>query len=372
MTLKKQGKFTGWAPPFGYKKDPDDRHHLIINKNEAPLVKRMFQMVLDGYSTKMIADTFTNEKIPIPSVQRNLKKRIAKIKNKYLWCVRTIDEILKNPTYMGDLTQGRRKKINYKIKREIRTNKEDWIRVANTHEGIVDKETFDRVQLLLTKNIHNRNGKNIFLLSGLLYCKECGHTIGITKRKERKQAYIGCTYYRKYSKHKVCTPHTMNYYKLEEQIIKHIRSLCKNNLDTSSWKSILKNTRKNESLREKILLEIAELEEEIELNKMKKDTIYFDKLDGIIDLDTYKRSIVKINEILKEKESKKQKLEKKLEVIDIDIISEDDYEKYINEFLEIKSPSRIMIASLIDRIEISNEREITIYYKIKKPLYEKS
>ncbi|HHU54975.1 MAG TPA: hypothetical protein GXZ63_04075 [Mollicutes bacterium] len=103
-----------------------------------------------------------------------------------MWDPSTIDEILKNPNYTGNMTQNRRKKINYKSKKVVKTNPEEWIVVKDTHEPIIDKRTFELVQKLYSKN-KNMSKSNSLLLRGFLICKECGHKLGINKSRDKKR-----------------------------------------------------------------------------------------------------------------------------------------------------------------------------------------
>ena len=219
---KEQGQYTGWKGIYGYKRDPKDNHKLIVDEEVRGIVVRMFDLAKQGYGSRGIADIFTKEGIPNPSTYANLI-RGTKTETSKLWCSRTIDELLQNPTYIGHLTQGRRKKVSYKSKKEIRVPKDEWIISKNTHEAIIDEETFNTVQELLKKNKNNPKHKNNHLLKGFLYCNECGHSIGINTSSDKKRRYCACRYYTAHSKYNLCTPHTMNYDKLENAILKQLR-----------------------------------------------------------------------------------------------------------------------------------------------------
>lgn len=139
---KEKGQFLGWKAVYGYKKDPNDKHKIIVDEPVRPIIEKMFSLALSGKSPKQIANIFSDEHIPTPSVYANIR-RDKKTLSYELWCHRTIEEMLTNQTYIGNLTQGRRKKLNYKSKKEIRTPKEEWIIVPNTHEAIIDKKVFN-------------------------------------------------------------------------------------------------------------------------------------------------------------------------------------------------------------------------------------
>ena len=88
--------------------------------------------------------------------------------------------MLQNETYVGNMVQGRTRKINYKSKKSIKQNPQDWIVVTGTHEPIIDRESFDKVQTLIASRRHTRSRTYDFLLKGLIYCHECGHPLAVT------------------------------------------------------------------------------------------------------------------------------------------------------------------------------------------------
>lgn len=366
-TKKSNGDFLGWKAVYGYKKDEKNKNKLVIDEDAAKVVRQIFKMAYEGNSCKVIADTLSKENIPIPSVYANLNR--GKKSSCYgLWCSRTIGEMLTNETYIGNLTQGKRKRINYKIKKEVRVPKNEWIVVENTHEPIIDKETFYKVQLLIDKNKNKQVKSSNYLLKGFLYCEECGHSIGISKRNE-KIAYTGCSYYQRYSKFKVCTPHSMNYQSLEKEILKEIRTMCKKYVNSSNFESILKNSSKIKKIRDNLLGDInaCKLEKERLLNVKKQ--LYFDKANDIITLDEYKDYANQIvNDIIVQDE-KLHDLEKELNNIDNKVIPNNDYSEVVKEYLSMKKPSRYLLASIIDKIFINKDKEITIKFKIKNPEY---
>ncbi len=362
---KEQGLFLGWKAVYGYKLDEKDRYKIVIDEEAAKVVRRIFKMAYDGMSCKTIADTLSKEGVPIPSVYANLNR--GRKSNAYgLWCSRTIDEMLNNETYIGNLTQGRRKTINYKIKKEIRTPKDSWIVIENTHEPIIDKEMFDVVQQSYKRNKNlQKNSKN-YLLRGFLFCEECGHAISISTRKDGR-AYTGCSHYQKYSKFKVCTTHHCNYSKLEEAILKEIRTMCKKYVKSTNFESILKNTSKRNKLKDTLIGEINACKLEKERLNNRKKQIYFDKVDKIITLDEYKEfSNQIVNDTIKQDE-KLREFEKQLNILEKKVIPSNEYQEIIQEYLKMKKPSKRLLSQVIDKITINQNKEIIIKYKIKDP-----
>lgn len=363
---KENGQFLGWKAVYGYIKDPNDKHKLLVDENVRHIIERMFNLVLEGKSPRQIANMFSMEKIPTPSVYANLNRGLKSTAYE-LWCPRTVGEMLNNQTYIGNLTQGRRKKLNYKSKKEIRTSKEDWIIVENTHEPIIDKKIFDTVQTLLKSNKNKPNGKNIYLLSGLMYCKECGHSIGINQSSDRKRKYTACSYYSANSKFGICTPHSNNYDKLEEMVLDEIRQMLKRYVDNSTFKDKVEEARKKNDIRIKKTYQINMLENKIKNNFNYIDKIYEDKLKGDIDIEMFNRLSLKYKEDIEAMKTQKAELEEDLSKID-DKQEEKSKHKIlnkINEYLSLEKPSRTLLVNLIDKILISDNKTVEIHYKFK-------
>ena len=360
---KSSGFFLGWKAPYGYKKSPDNKNKLIVDEESAKVVKRIFNLARDGNGPQVIANILSQDNIPTPSVYANLNRGL-KSSAYNLWCARTIDEMLINQTYIGNLTQGRRKKI-YGIKMEIRTPKEEWIIVENTHKPIIDKVTFEQVQQIRKKVSNRVSTQNNYLFKKILKCKECGHSLTIYRRSARNQAYTACSHYQKYSKFHICTPHTMNYNKLEEQVLNIIRYLCKEHINKNSFKSILENEEKYNNKYEKITNQINTFN-----NKISNYDKYFDD----IYLDFKKNNITKeqYNRAKKRLEEEKNDIIKKIDDLKIILSStkkitntEKKYIEFVNEYLSFEKPTKELLSLLIDRIEIDKNKNIDIYFNFK-------
>lgn len=357
---KEKGQYLGWKAIYGYKKDLNDKHKIIVDEKIRPIIERMFNLALNGKSPRQIANIFSDEYIPTPSVYANLNRGIKSTAYE-LWCPRTIEEMLTNQTYIGNLTQGRRKKLNYKSKKEIRTPKEEWIIVENTHEAIIDKKVFNTVQDLLKKN-KNKTNNNIQLLSGFMICKECGHSIGINKSSDGKRKYCCCTYYTSHSKYGLCTPHTCNYDKLEHAILEEIRNMCKKYVDSVEFKNKVDEAIKKNDIKTKIQKDINIYKRKINCNLSYIDKIYEDRLNGNIDIEMFNRLTTKYKDEIDVWKNNKEKLEKELNK---EINRKIETLKKINEYLSFEKPNRNLLVNLIDKIFINENKQIEIHYKFK-------
>ncbi len=174
---------------YGYRKDPRDHSHLLVDEPAAKVVRRIFALYLDGYGTARIARQLNAEGIPPPSVYRALQSGTPV--EPCLWSKATVRRILSTSTYAGDLEQGRVRKLSYKSKRTLRLPREEWIVVPDTHEAIIDRADFAAVQEQLARRGQGTDKENEpHLLAGLVYCGLCGGKMELTGSGERR--YFRC------------------------------------------------------------------------------------------------------------------------------------------------------------------------------------
>ena len=367
-TKKRNGQFVGNYAPYGYKKDNIDKHKLIIDSKTAKIVKRIFNMFIEGNSITKICNILTNEHIPTPSISKNMK--LGQDNLQYgVWSTKTVDSMLKNPTYIGNLTQGRQKKVNYKSKKRIHNKESDWIIAENAVEPIIDKYTFELAKKMFKSN-KNRSTKgnqttSNLILRGLIYCKECKHTIGFrevigkTKKGIVHRIYGNCNFWAKRKKQNVCTPHSIKYQIVEELVLENIQKIINNHVDKTSINKIIDQYNQKENKKEKLKKEINKITQEINNIYKKIDICYSDKLEGTITLDIYKRTYAHLTKEIKELEEKQTEYKKKL------LTLERNKEKNNGKQIIINIKSQTLISYLIEKIEIDENKNIDIYYNFK-------
>ncbi len=353
---QKEGKWVGSRCPYGYDKDINNKNHLVINEEQAGIVRYIFDLCLNGLTCFKIANKLTLENIKTPAQYYNFNWKNNYNMNIGKWHPKTIKDILTNRLYTGDLVQNRRSKVNYKIKKVVYNKECDYIVVPNTHEAIIDKELFDRVQSLIPKNVGRNEKRENHLLDGLLYCGECNHRISVSpRRKIDNRCYTVCNYYRTYLKQKVCTMHSNNYDILENKILELLKEYCLKYMDK---KSILNRVINTNNDKQNNLKYIKNLEKEISNINDNLDSIYIDRLNKNISEEQFNRVKIKLETELnikldKIKEFKKEKTQN----------NNIDREKYIREVLELNNISRDIIINLIDRIEIFEDKQINLILK---------
>ena len=353
---QKEGKWVGSRCPYGYDKDINNKNHLVINEEQAGIVRYIFDLSLNGLTCFKIANKLTLENIKTPAQYYNFNWKNNYNMNMGKWHPKTIKDILTNRLYTGDLVQNRRSKVNYKIKKVVYNKECDYIVVPNTHEAIIDKELFDRVQSLIPKNVGRNEKRENHLLDGLLYCGECNHRISVSpRRKIDNRCYTVCNYYRTYLKQKVCTMHSNNYDIVEDKILELLKEYCLKYMDK---KSILNRVINTNNDKQNNLKYIKNLEKEISNINDNLDSIYIDRLNKNISEEQFNRVKIKLETELnikldKIKELKKEKTQN----------NNIDREKYIREVLELNNISRDIIINLIDRIEIFEDKKINLILK---------
>ena len=361
---RKEGKFIGSKPCYGYMRDPQDKGHLIVDPNVAGYVKMMFEWRADGVGISEIATRLNNIGAPTPSAYKNLplSKRVI---DKTKWTIHTVNKILSNEMYTGNMVQHKQAKVNYKSKKKITLDESDWISVEKTHEPLVDKETFriikeKRKERKRTSNIKTDRPRRI--LEGIIFCKECSNRISVQCRNGYWT--MNCNRYSRDPIRGRCTSHFFPYDYFEEQVLKQLKSLLNSlfsefDIDDLNNEIIKRSNYNADSLtikKDKYIKEKEKLSNAIQ-------TIYQDRIEGNITIEQYKMLAVpyekKINEINESLESIE------VEIIKIKQSSSKipNYTKKIKKLLDIEKPNRDLIQTLIERIDVDENRNINIKFK---------
>ena len=222
---RKQGKFIGSFASYGYLKDPEDHHKLIVDEETAPVVRMIFDKYIAGTSIIGIAKELNAMGIPNPSAYKKQKgynyRHPAGAQTDGLWPDSSVRRILKNEMYIGNMIQGKNTTVSYKIHQCRAVPSEDWIKVNGTHEAIVDSDTFEKAQSLLGRHIRKPPSQNqVHLLAGFVRCAKCGR---IMSRKTNRHAYATYHYYRCVTNNKMkpggCTRGSIRIDRIEEAVL---------------------------------------------------------------------------------------------------------------------------------------------------------
>ena len=318
-------------------------------------------MARSGMTPTAIGKVLTNERVLVPSeVVGNGHTRKDGIKRG--WNRNTVKKILQNVTYLGWVSNGNTKKINYKSKKTIIMPKEDRIIVKGMHTPIIDEETFNIVQDMIKSRTSTRVKSYDWLLKGLLTCKECGKKLSIVPQKHPNKTtfYVRCNTYASNTQLDICTPHSNNLEKLTDCVIEQIKIRCREFLNEEDYVKIA-TTSKDKIIKDRynVKNEILILEKKIKDTNSRIDKLYEDKFKGLFEDEDFSRLYAKQLENRKNAEERISQLKSQVDKEDSKI----DINKLVKDFVNMKEITRQMIVSLVDRIEISQDKEITIYYK---------
>ena len=358
---RKKGKFIGSNPSYGYMKDPEEKGHLIPDPEYAPVVKKIFEMAANGVGLSDITSYLNDNKIKTPS---SLKRKNPNSKMRYneQWTISSVKKILKNRMYTGDMVQSTQTKVNYKSKKKKTLPKSNWDIVPGTHEPLVDKLTFERIQGNVKRTNVSVGNREKRLFENLLFCKECGNALTITYRKNQDYWTINCNKYARDPRRRLCEPHFMPYDKLEEALLEVVRTTCKDYIKQIDSKALSKEIADKNSSKDDNKEKIRYLENKIKEYISKIDMLYEDKFRGNISDVTYKRLSQETESLLNKTQLDLEKY-KNTKNEGIKTKELEEYEKRIRELIDIKKPTRELLQTLIDKIEIDKDKNIEIFYR---------
>lgn len=283
------GKPLCTTPPFGYKKDPDDKNHWIVDEDAAKVVKYIFQLCIEGYGPTQIAHKLKDEGIFTPSYyfkSIGLYPTAIITEEPCKWSARTVANILDKQEYLGHTINFKTRRKSYKIKKKIDNDPSEWKIFKNKHEAIIDEETFNTVQRI-------RNGRrrrtllgDMPLLSGMVYCADCGSKLYQVRSKDwnHDKEYMVCATYRKRGKHN-CTSHQIRNIDIEKALLYMIQQVTAFARDYEDEFVELVAKNKNKELERKIRECKKELEQS--MNRVSKidlliQRLYEDNVEGKI------------------------------------------------------------------------------------------
>lgn len=363
---RKQGQFISNYAPYGYEKDKEDKHKIVIDKEVEYVVRKIFSMKLEGYSSYSIAKHLNDNGIPSPMEHKKAKgiryktgfstKAVAK------WDTPSVNRILINEIYIGTLQQGKREKINYKLDKVVSKNKSDWIEIEDNHEAIIDPHDFEIVQKLLKCDIKAKTvGEKADLFSGLLFCKDCNAqmTKKVDKRGKTPTVYYICS---SYNKGQDCSRHSIKQEELQRTVLEMIRHYIQY---LGEYESVSEKIKEMEVSYE-LFQKIDKRQEYTKKNKAKfellKSSLYQDLKEGIIaeeefyDMREFYTNRIVESELILEKQSKEiARLYKKS-------LGNQNFLADIKKYQNIGTLERGLLVRLVDKIYVLEDKKIEIQF----------
>ena len=358
---RERGEFIGAFAPYGYKKDPNDKNRLLIDDDAAEVVKSIFHwFVNDGYSKNGIAQKLNQQGVPNPEAYK--RKKGFKYHNPHsgqndgLWSSGTIARILQNQVYLGVMVQGRHKIISYKVHKQVAVPENEWFVVPNTHEAIIDRETFDKAQAHHKRDTRTApEKKQVYLLSGLVRCADC-------KKAMHRKTARGIPYYfcRSFTEKKTCSKHSIREDKLVSAVLAalQVQIALVDNLSEEIEKIANAPVINRENKR--LSHSLAQAEKQLKQLNDASDSLYLDWKSGDITKDEYRRLKEKISAQIQQQEQVISHLKDEIQAMTDGIESDDPYLTAFLKHKNIASLNRGILVELVDTIWVHEGGEITI------------
>ena len=365
---RSKGEFIGSFASYGYMKDPDDHHHLIVDPVAAEVVKNIFDWFLQGMSIIGIAKRLNHMGIPNPSAYKrqcglNYKHPAGQLDS--AWPDSSVKRVLKNRLYVGDMVQNKNRTKSYKVQVSVAVPEENWVIVPNMHEAIIDREKFETVQQLLMRDTRTSPGINhVSIFAGYIRCADCLRAMGkkSVAQSYGKYHYYVCQTFRKAGRN-LCTKHTIRKKRLYDAVLATIQSQIDLAVSMDQLVNDLKsqNVRAAKSSRLEKMLQLKE--EEYEKVSRCRIDLYPDWKAGILSKDEYLSLKAKIGEQLEQIEIAIANIKEEISKYQSAPVSEN---KFISSFLRyrnIQVLTREVIVELIEMIYVHEGGTITIQFK---------
>lgn len=366
------GEFIGAFAPYGYRKDPQNKNHLVRDDEAAETVKHIFTLARDGYSPRQISERLNEDGVLTPSLYRykvNPHLDTNSFRGAKQWSVSTVSKLLRNEVYLGDMLQGKTHKPSYKNKLINNIPKPDWIRVDNTHEALIDEETWDIVRKKMQSRTQKREKGFVNLFSGIAVCADCGKNMSsVGTRKKGAKANLNCGGYKLHGR-EGCTNHTIDYDTLYNAVLTALR-------EQISFTEEERNALLHEML-EGISVDTSKLDDarkKLDSISSKLAQLFDGKFSGEIDEKTfetlrskYEKETASLESVIAEQERINALKQDKNELV----YRHDKFQALISEYENLQALDSEILFRLIDRIEVHQgeyikgvkHQQIDIYFK---------
>ena len=360
---RRNGQYIGSFAPYGYIKDPKDKHQLIVDPEAAEIVKLIYNKTLQGETRRAIVYHLNDHGIPSPTTYRKNKglPYSCSVSDNPMWGDRVLTNILTNPIYTGDLVQGRRRVKSYKVHQIEAVPEEEWVRVPDTHEAIITHETFDKVQALLVRDTRTSpKGREVHLFSGFLKCADCGKSI--TRSQSGKNIYYACSTYKNRSR-TACSMHSIKHNRLEAAVLFAIQYQVNTAVSYAEMITNINSAPLHRRQSHRLTDQIAAKEKELTRITRYKQSLYQDWKDGEITQQEYRdmkadyeRQAAELADVLARLNAERAEL---LNGVDKEHPALVAFAKYQS----IETLTREILTDLVDHIKVYENGNISVHFK---------
>ena len=356
-TKMRDGAYIAAFAPYGYQKDPADKNHLVVDTQSGEIVKQIFRLAANGALPIEIARTLNAQGTPSPAVYRCMTHEgldVNQYSQRQEWTSATITKMLRNVVYLGHTAQGKTTRVSFKSHLTVSNPRDEWIVVENTHEALVDAETFDLVRRRSASRTCGKKGAFYNLFSGIAKCADCGKNMSATgTRKKGSPANLTCGGYKLYGADE-CSNHFIDYNVLYEIVLTSLKEqLC---ISRGERAAILDNAQKHP------LFIVKQQDHRKELGSIKKRLRELEKIIGKLYEDNAAGRLnnARMNKLLPKYEQEAEALENRMDAIEVEKAapvpleqtSREKLDKLLCQFTDVTELTPKLLFKLIDHIEI--------------------
>lgn len=364
---RKNGQFIGSFASYGYRKDPEDKNHLLVDEEAAEIVRLIFGMRLEGYSAKRIAEKLNEMKVATPFEYKrshgfNFNSGFH-TGNDPKWSAVNVLRILKNELYTGVLVQGRYQKINYKVKQFREVDEADWIRVEGTHDAIISREVFDNVQELMQRDTRTAPSMDcVYPLSGYVRCPDCGQNMirRTAKSHGKVYHYYHCS---TYSNGDGCSAHLINEQILNSTVLAMVNMQISLLMDAELMAEKADMAQTGRPGIRAIDTQLTSLREEADRYQDLCVKLYQDMHNKIISSEEYQNLNDRFMEKIQNARRAVKELEQKRKRVMSVETADRPWMKMFQKYQGAEQIDRQMVVSLIDRIVVHDKKHVEIVFR---------
>ena len=357
QTKMREGAFIGNFAPYGYRKDPDNKNHLVVDYAVAPIVQQIFNMAENGYPPSEIARQLNSKGIMTPAMYRCSKRpylSAEKYSQRKEWTSSTICKMLRNIVYLGHVAQGKTTKVSFKSQITLQNGKNEWIVVKDMHEPLITQETFDKVRgrCVSRRSLPKSSFTNVF--SGIAKCADCGRNMSSSGSRKKGSVYnLVCGGYKLYGSVE-CTNHFIDYDVLYDVVVQDLRDLL--SLTDGDKEKILESIQKVSGAEENdgqvtVMKKLQKREGEVD---QIIERLYEDRITGRLDEKQFDKMFNKYQTEQKDITARLESLTRSAVLREKQTAEEAYRLSYLllEEVTEVKTLTPKLLKKLVDRIEV--------------------
>ena len=376
---RKKGEFIGAFACYGYLKDENNRNQLVVDTYAGQVVQDIFRMKINGMSQYRIADVLNEQGILSPM---EYKKYLGshfessfKVNPKAVWTAKAVTRILTNEVYTGVLVQGKQTTPNHKVKVRQEVDETDWIRVENAHESLIDRVLFDIVQNLMGRDTRTSpNETQVFPLSGLVYCGDCGHPmVRKTSRYTKKEKADTAQTYGYFLCSEKCGKGGCSWHRISENdlmgaVLGAVNLHIQKVLDVQEALKQIENAPSRQLMIQKYLERLSVKEEERKKAERLKIGIYEDLKDGLLDKEEYQKLKAEFDSRIAEADAAEKELKRQIAELEGSRSANAPWMNYFQQFGRLEQLTRWAAAIIINKILVYEDNRIKITFNFEADL----